>query len=369
MGQGGVATGHWVVPLHFRNASTTACALYGYPGVALLNAAGQEVAQAQRTPVGYAGGLRTGSSNPPTAILAPGLTATALVEGTDAPRTGPVTSCPVYSGMLVTPPTTTESVRLTLRLRPLIGCSPVEVHPVIATRSTTTPGSTVSHLTVTELTVVGMTVSEASAVTLGTGRHLELQLTREQVDAAVPPDTIVHQGAVGSSLNPSATSPVLVDVTVAVPTAPSCRPTQVAMAYLGGQGLAGGDTGIIGVRDTSPTWCSLTGPVEVWGQAATGRAVTNTLTDVVPTPVVLSPLDEVPQPLIPLTTPGVVQAAVEFASYLDNCSAPVIPATFVMSAPGDITLSAPNRSYTTDGLSRFGTCDGLSQVPTPVTAR
>ncbi|HVC14496.1 MAG TPA: DUF4232 domain-containing protein [Acidimicrobiales bacterium] len=134
-GQGGAGLGHEGGPLLFKNTGSSTCTLSGYPGVAALNATGQQVSQAQRSPNGYLGGMETGSTAPPVVTLAPGATASALVEGTDVPE-GTASSCPTYPALLVTPPTSTHSQRVTL---PLPGCSPLQIHPVV-------PGTTGSAL-------------------------------------------------------------------------------------------------------------------------------------------------------------------------------------------------------------------------------
>lgn len=99
----GAAGGSSGTVLLFRNRATGPCVLGGYPGVAGLNASGQKVAQAVRTPTGYLGGLPPGQTVPPVVYLAAGATASALVEGSDNPL-GPATSCPTLAGLLVTPP-------------------------------------------------------------------------------------------------------------------------------------------------------------------------------------------------------------------------------------------------------------------------
>jgi Protein of unknown function (DUF4232) len=123
----------------FTNDSDSACLLSGYPGVAGLDADGHLVTQAIRTPSGYMGGIVSGPTTPPIVSLAPGQTASAIVEGTDNPL-GTETSCPHYPFLLVTPPNLTEQVQVTvsgLGSSPpgLPGCSNIEVHPVV-------PGST-----------------------------------------------------------------------------------------------------------------------------------------------------------------------------------------------------------------------------------
>lgn len=127
-GQSGAGLGHVALPLLFTNDGTATCTLSGYPGVAALDSSGAQVAQAQRTPQGYLGGLEGYSGGPlPVVSLAPGQTASAMVEGTDNPA-GTATSCVTYAALLVTAPDTTTSVRVDSALP---GCSALEVHPVV----------------------------------------------------------------------------------------------------------------------------------------------------------------------------------------------------------------------------------------------
>jgi Protein of unknown function (DUF4232) len=131
---GGSGLGHQDQVILFTNQSQSTCALSGYPGVAGLDAQGNQAVQAERTPNGYLGGLQSGTTTP-SVSLAPGQTASAIVEGTDNP-VGSATSCPSYPTLLVTPPNLTVSVRVTvtgLGTNPpgLPGCSQIEVHPVV----------------------------------------------------------------------------------------------------------------------------------------------------------------------------------------------------------------------------------------------
>jgi Protein of unknown function (DUF4232) len=126
-GGGGAGLGHEDQVILFTNQSKSICTLSGYPGVAGLDAQGNQVVQAERTLDGYLGGLQNDATTPPTVTLAPGQTASAIVEGTDNP-VGSAISCPNYPALLVTPPNLTYSVRLTVGLP---GCSPIEVHPVV----------------------------------------------------------------------------------------------------------------------------------------------------------------------------------------------------------------------------------------------
>lgn len=125
--QSGAAAGHYGFVLVFRHDQTATCRLQGYPGVAALDENGAQVAQARRTPSGYLGGLRDPSGRPAAVDLAPGGVASALVEGTNVPPGG-ASTCPVYKGVLVTPPDETRSVRLDVTAN---GCSGLEVHPVV----------------------------------------------------------------------------------------------------------------------------------------------------------------------------------------------------------------------------------------------
>ncbi|MGC9665561.1 DUF4232 domain-containing protein [Planosporangium sp. 12N6] len=123
----GAAAGHYGFVLVFRHDQTPTCRLQGYPGVAALDAQGAQVAQARRTPSGYLGGLADPNGQPPVVDLAPGGVASALVEGTNVPPGG-ATSCPLYQGVLVTPPDETHSVRLDVEAN---GCGGLDVHPVV----------------------------------------------------------------------------------------------------------------------------------------------------------------------------------------------------------------------------------------------
>lgn len=132
---GGAGLGHEDRVLVFTNASRAVCTLQGYPGVAGLNAAGEQVAQASRTPSGYMGGLLPGASGPAEVTLAPGQAASAVVEGTDTPQGSQ--PCPTYPSLLVTPPDLTRSVRVAVTgsggssSGGLAGCSALEIHPVV----------------------------------------------------------------------------------------------------------------------------------------------------------------------------------------------------------------------------------------------
>lgn len=120
-GQSNGAAGSITVPVLFKNISQRTCTLQGYPGVAGLNAAGQQVVQAVRTPFTHVG--------PPSAIsLTPGQTASAAVQGSDVP-VGTATTCVSYPKLLVTPPGETHSQQVVVSLP---GCNGLRVGPVVA---------------------------------------------------------------------------------------------------------------------------------------------------------------------------------------------------------------------------------------------
>jgi hypothetical protein len=106
------------------NSSTTTCLLHGFPGVAGLDNAGNQIAQAARevNQVPFTGS----TASLPTVQLTPGSTASALLLATDVPM-GTATSCVTYAGLLVTPPNTFQSVHLATMLP---GCSGLRIGPV-----------------------------------------------------------------------------------------------------------------------------------------------------------------------------------------------------------------------------------------------
>jgi len=123
-GQGAAGTIGQVIL--FKNTSTSTCLLHAFPGVAGLDAGGNQIAQATRV-VNLA--PFTGSTaSLPTATLAPGDTASALVFGSDVP-TGNATSCVTYAALLVTPPNALQSVKVATTMP---GCSGLRVGPVYA---------------------------------------------------------------------------------------------------------------------------------------------------------------------------------------------------------------------------------------------
>jgi Domain of unknown function (DUF4232)/Neocarzinostatin family len=138
---GGAGLSHEDQVLVFTNKSANACTLTGYPGVAALNSAGQQVVQARRTAGGYMGGLGPEDTAIPAVLLRPDQAASAIVEGTDNP-VGQEKSCATYPDFLVTPPNLTTSVRLAVSGigAGMPGCTPMEVQPVVYGTSGSVPG-------------------------------------------------------------------------------------------------------------------------------------------------------------------------------------------------------------------------------------
>ncbi len=112
--------------LHFTNTSSHPCTTQGYPGVAVLNAAGQQQYQATREPAGYFGGLQPGQS-PPLVSLSPGHEATAILEVSDDYPNG--NFCPSAPALLVTMPGDTTSRKVPTKIS---DCGTAAINPVLS---------------------------------------------------------------------------------------------------------------------------------------------------------------------------------------------------------------------------------------------
>jgi len=117
------AAGHLTLVLIFNNVGHTSCRISGYPGLDLVNASGATVAHATRTMSGMAGGATSIAS----VALAPGASASALVEASDVPQ-GSITNCGSYA-LMVTPPGQYVAVSAGTAMMPK--CA-LEIHPVVA---------------------------------------------------------------------------------------------------------------------------------------------------------------------------------------------------------------------------------------------
>jgi len=119
------AAGHWSLVVLLRNTGSSTCRMQGYPGVDGLDENGNRGGGARQTPSGYMGGL-TETGDLPVVDLAPGTTASALVEGASVPS-GEV-PCQNYQGLLVTSPDGDTWTKLE---GPFAACDGLQVHPVV----------------------------------------------------------------------------------------------------------------------------------------------------------------------------------------------------------------------------------------------
>jgi len=128
LGPGGGAAGSVYYPVDFTNTSASACTLYGYPGVSLVTASGGQVGAAATEDPVYPRRLVT---------LAPGGTAHAELQVTDAHNYPPSTCSPVAVHQLkVFPPGQTTALYVAISAT---GCLNPSV-PVLMVQ-TVQPGS------------------------------------------------------------------------------------------------------------------------------------------------------------------------------------------------------------------------------------
>ena len=127
LGKRGQAMNQPAIAVIFTNTSSTPCTLYGYPGVAGLDAQGHQLVQAYRTPQVYIGGAPDGV--PATELsVASGAQASALIGGTAQPANGQTTCPPDYAAVLVTPPGTSTSTKLSVDFP---SCEGLAITPVV----------------------------------------------------------------------------------------------------------------------------------------------------------------------------------------------------------------------------------------------
>ncbi|BEP15563.1 hypothetical protein acdb102_38740 [Acidothermaceae bacterium B102] len=121
----GAGLGHagWVITV--VNVSASACTITGFPAVTLLASHDVPAIVATPTRAGYLGGV-AGSGALPSVVLAHGHTASALLEGLDAPLGND--ACPTSWGVKVRLPGSVTTVRL----RFAVGlCASVQIHPFV----------------------------------------------------------------------------------------------------------------------------------------------------------------------------------------------------------------------------------------------
>jgi hypothetical protein len=128
-------SGHAGYVLIFTNTGQIACAMTGYPAVAILDARDRQIIKAARTPNGYLGGLRHPKPALPATGLGPGGVASALLEGMVFDPTS-TKGCPIEHALLGTAPSTTSPIKL---VATTVICSQVQIHPVVPGTSGSQP--------------------------------------------------------------------------------------------------------------------------------------------------------------------------------------------------------------------------------------
>lgn len=116
------AAGHEGVIILITNNGDADCSLIGYPGADGLDDTQHSIGSAKRTLDGMLGGCNC--AKPVSVTIAPDQVASAVVEA----NIGGPGSCDAFGGLLVTPPNTSTSTPLSVKL-PSCG---FEVHPVVA---------------------------------------------------------------------------------------------------------------------------------------------------------------------------------------------------------------------------------------------
>jgi uncharacterized protein DUF4232 len=120
------AAGHIAVTLRFRSVAPTGCSFYGFPGMQLVSATGQNLT----THLLWGTGSQLPSVPKKTILVQPGGAAYAVFMYADVP-TGNET-CPVVGYYVVTPPNETTSIVV-----PAHGATPcggrISITPIMAT--------------------------------------------------------------------------------------------------------------------------------------------------------------------------------------------------------------------------------------------
>lgn len=129
IGPGGAAAGSSYYPIQFTNAGSSACTLYGYPGVSFITAAGRQIGAAATEDPTFPRRLVT---------LAAGATAHAELRVTDALNYPASTCHPVTTHRLkIYPPGQTASLTLSFSS---MACTSTSVR--VLSMQTVQPGST-----------------------------------------------------------------------------------------------------------------------------------------------------------------------------------------------------------------------------------
>lgn len=211
--------------------------------------------------------------------------------------------------------------------------------------------------------VVGKTVTEAQKARVAEGYFTYgVSITDEVVNTNVPPETVL-----------SATRNRL---TIALPANKPCAVGQLALTLGAENGAGERNVRAVFVRNVSTHWCTLRAPMTLVGLGATGHPDTNTLT--------ITALDPTLDVLSPNAPPlsgkahctgtwscgfypkDVLFAAIAFTG-TDVCSlfplgTPtsiyVTPSAWLVTFPGTIVLTTPNRSVLDPHDRGFSSCGG-----------
>jgi hypothetical protein len=128
LGTGDAAMSHDSQVLKFTNSSGRTCTLRGYPGASVIGG-GRTLLDATRELNGYIGDERQLTS-PPTVVLAPGKTASAVLEW--EANAGEKCYSNGSGNLVTTPPNTTRSTSLRAITVGAQGvCASFEIHPVV----------------------------------------------------------------------------------------------------------------------------------------------------------------------------------------------------------------------------------------------
>lgn len=122
---GGGAAGSVYLDLGLTNRSSHPCAVYGYPGMTLVDSTGRWLPTT----------LRRDPGQPALVPLQPGKTAWAVVRYTHMPADGEPTPCqPAAAGVAVTPPDETSQLTVDRKLDDVCQHGQMSVSPLSATR-------------------------------------------------------------------------------------------------------------------------------------------------------------------------------------------------------------------------------------------
>lgn len=211
--------------------------------------------------------------------------------------------------------------------------------------------------------LVGMSATAAGKAAAAAG--ITADIISETITRSSPPGTVTAETPSGGIVGTA------VSLTIAVPPAAPCIAAQLGLTYLGGGASAGSDAAGIALRDTSPAWCELAGPVSVIGLDASGHAVTSRLSAPVQQLLVLSP--QAPPPPHGQSPPvGTVYAEIGIsAAYRDlptgMCTPEqVIPSQWQVALPDGATATVANHDASALPFPGLVTCRGQLGPANPV---